>query len=81
MGLTALAVFRIGNRHGHATVVDKQLFACPMILAHDRIKLTAPLTVEVAELAVLIAIRILGFILMLQEHEGDTLSFELFVNL
>src|SRR6056297_1613542 len=60
LGLGGGAAAGIGNRHGHAAVVDKELFSCPVVLAHDRVQFIAQLAIEMKALAVLISLGALG---------------------
>src|SRR6056297_3714526 len=77
LGYADSSAARVGNRHCHAAVVDKELFACAVVLTHDRVQFTAPLPIEMTELAVLISLGLLGFIFMPQQHEGHPLTLEL----
>jgi hypothetical protein len=54
----------ICDGNSHAAVIDKQLLSRPVILPHDRVELIAPLPVKVTELAVLIALRVMGLVFL-----------------
>jgi len=68
LGLAHRARLRIPHRHRHARVVDEELLPGLVLLAHPDRQLTLPRPVQVAEPAVLEALRIAGFVL-LPQHE------------
>jgi hypothetical protein len=72
---------KIINRHRLSGVIDKQFLAGTMFLAHDRIDLMGPLTVQMTKLAVLIALGVLLFMFLPQQHQSDTFVPQLLVNI
>ena len=61
-------------------VVDEQLLAGAVALAHDHIDALAEGAVALAELAVLNPVRMLGLVLLPQQRQGDPLAPQLGVN-
>jgi hypothetical protein len=55
-------------------IVNEQLFPCPVFMTHDNIETGCPVTVTVAEPAVLVAIRVLLFVLLPEQIESDLLA-------
>jgi len=58
---------RIDDGNGLSAVVDKELLSGPMLLSERDIELVSPLPIEVAELAVLIPVRI-GLLVFVPEE-------------
>lgn len=69
--LADLAGSPINDRHGLAGVIDKQLFASTVFLAHDHVDLGSPEAVVLAEPAVLEALRMGEPILLPEQGQGD----------
>jgi hypothetical protein len=69
-----LAGFGIRDPHGLPGIVDKELFSGPVFLTEAGVKLFGPLTVDAAELAVLISLRVLLLVFMPQKLKGHTLG-------
>jgi len=65
------------DRDGVAGEVDKKLFSCFIVLAQRDIEGLEPCPESQAELAVLVAFRVLLLVFMPKELEGDVLSREL----
>ena len=78
MWLFSLAVI---DRYRHTGIVHKQLLTGFMLLTHDRIDMSGPLTVEVTKLAVLIAVGVNGFVFLPQQVQGNAFSFEFAVDM
>jgi len=74
---SGLSGHRICYRSRLAGIIDKELFPGPVGLAKTEIELVAPLMVPLAELAVLISVRIGLAIFQPQQTEGDTLASQL----
>jgi hypothetical protein len=64
----------IGDRHRLASVVDEQFLARGVRLAQAEREPPDPLPVEGAEAAVAVAGRVLGFVFLPEEVEGDALA-------
>ena len=64
----------INDRNRLAAVINKQLLSCVVDLAHGDIELFCIGAVEVTELAILVALGILRFVLVPEKHQGDALS-------
>ena len=69
-----LAARGVGDRHGLAGVVDEQFLAGGMRLAQAEREPPDPLPIEGAETAVAVAGRVLGFVFLPEEVEGDALA-------
>ena len=61
----------VHDRYALASVVDEQLLAGAVGLAHHHVDAPAPHTVALAELAVLQSLGMLGFVLLPQQRQGD----------
>ncbi|MNN22238.1 hypothetical protein D3C81_1355890 [compost metagenome] len=68
--LADLAGSPINDWHGLASVIDKQLFAGTVFLAHDHVDLGGPEAVMLAEPAVLEALRMAESILLPKQGQG-----------
>ncbi len=71
LGFADLARGGIDDIQGRAAVIDKELVAGAVLLAHGTIQGLAPLPVEFAELTVLVAGWFPLFVLLPQQHEGE----------
>ncbi len=71
---------RIGDRHGLPGVVDKQLLARLMHLAHGALEALRPRAVLDAKTRVLVGLRVTAGVLLPQQHQGHAGAFELLVN-
>ncbi len=63
----------ISDRQGLASVVNEQLLAGRMRLSHADRQLAGPLPVMITESAIEITIRVIRFVLLPQQVEGDAL--------
>ena len=63
----------VNDRNRLTTVINKQLLSCMVNLAHGDIDFFCIGAVEVREVAVLIAVRILSFVLVPEKHQCDAL--------
>ena len=77
--LTDLAGGGIDNVQGRAAVIDEKLIPGAVFLAHGTIQGLAPLPIEFAELAVLVAGGLTLFVFLPQQHEGEVLVAAQFV--
>ena len=68
------------HRHGVAGVIDEQLVAAEMGLAHRHRQLARPGPVELAEPGVAIAVRVLLDVLVPQDRQRDVLALQLAVD-
>jgi len=80
LGLADLAGLRIHHRHRLAGVVHEDLLSGLMLLAQNRIDTGLPLTEEIAEPAVLVAIAISFLVLEPQQVKRDAFAAEFGVN-
>ena len=71
----------VGQGNRLAGVVDEDLLAGPVVLAHDHVELAAPEPVALAELRVLVPFRLPVLVLKPQELEGHPFAAELSVGL
>ena len=69
------------DRDGHAGVIDKEFLAGTVFLAHDRIDLFGPLPVPVTKLTVLIAGRVLRFMFLPEQGQGDPFAAQFVVDI
>lgn len=76
-----LAAAGVGDRQDHSGVVDKQLLACGVDLAYGDAPVVQPASVVDCERSVLIAARVLRFILLLQQEQLYSLAPLLFRDL
>ena len=74
LGLMDLAGFGIRDPHGLPGIVDKELFSGPVFLTEAGVEFFGPLTVDAAELAVLISLRVLLLVFMPQKLKRHTLG-------
>ena len=74
MGTQELAV---DHRDRLAGVVDEELLAGAVLLAHDQILPAPPLAVQIAESAVLVPLGGNCLVLLPQEEQGDALLLQL----
>lgn len=72
-----LAGLRVDDVRGLPSVVDEQLLAGTVVLAHYHIEGLAPLPIARAELGVLVPVGVLRLVLLPQQHERDALALEL----
>lgn len=70
LGLADFAGSPVDDRHGLPGVIDEQLFAGTMLLAHDHINLGGPEAVVLAEPAVLEALRMGESVLLPEQGQG-----------
>jgi len=75
--LAPLARDRIEPRNAVAGVVDEELLAAVVRLAHRQIELRGEAMVVLAELGVLVAVGVLLLVLLPQERERDVLASQL----
>ncbi len=71
---------RVDHRDGLAGVVDEQLLAGAMVLAHDHIQLALPGAEVIAKPGVLVAVRVGGPVFLPQQEQGHTLVSEFLLN-
>ena len=64
----------IHHGDGVTGIIDKQLFAGAMILAHDAIQRAGPMPVALTEPAVLIAFRVPCPVLLPEQEQGHVLK-------
>ena len=79
LGLPDLTGCSVHDRYGLPAVVDEEFFAGTVLLAHGPIEFLSPLAVELAVLAVLVAVRNALFVLLPQQHQGQVLVFGKFI--
>lgn len=79
MGLSYFTGCRVHDRHGLPAVIDEEFFAGTVLLAHGPVELLAPLAVEFAVLAVLVAEWGALLVLLPQQHQGQVLVFGKFI--
>ncbi len=72
--LTHLPGCPVHHRHGRARVIHQQLLAGHIMLTQHRLQGVGPLLIEGAELAVPVAVRVLGPVLLPQERQGHVLA-------
>jgi len=77
LSLHALASGAVYDGDSLAGVINKELFPGPVFLTEGDIELFDPLAVTVAELAILISLGVVPFVLVPQKLEGDSFSLEL----
>src|SRR5690606_19247836 len=70
----------VDYRHGLARIIDKQLLAGAVVLAHDHIQLALPGSVVLTEPTVLVAVRMCGTVFLPEQEQGDVLEPELLVD-
>src|SRR5215510_11717670 len=80
LGSVLLAGDGMGPGDAIAREVDEELLAAAMLLPHPDREDSRPVAVEVAELAVLVAVWVLALVLLPEEGEGDVLLAELGVD-
>ncbi|BCV24881.1 hypothetical protein [Gelria sp. Kuro-4] len=61
---------RANHGDGLASVIDEQLLACLVALAHDDVELATPFTLKLTELAVLIPVRLVLLVLQSKKLQG-----------
>jgi len=71
LGLADFTGCRVDDIYGLPGIVDKQLFTGPVFMAHDYIEAGGPLTVTLAEPAVLVAVWVLLLVLLPKQVEGN----------
>ena len=67
LGLKHFVGVKIINLDGLSGIIHKHFLTATMLLAHDRIDLIGPFTVQMTKLAVLISVGILLFIFLPQK--------------
>jgi hypothetical protein len=80
LGLVHLTALRVDDGQSLAGVVDKELFAGPVALAHDHIEFGGPGAIGLAKPAVLEATRGLGLVFLPKQRQGDAFAFEFLVH-
>jgi hypothetical protein len=80
LGLADLARAAVDYADSLAGVVDEQLFARRVGLAHRQRQALPPTTVVLAERAVLEAVGLLGLVLLPQQFERDAFAAQLLVH-
>ena len=71
----------INDCDGVAGIVDEQLLAGAVSLAHDEIDAPSPDTITLAEPTVLKPVGVRGFVLVPQQRQGDAFAPQLSVHL
>ena len=79
LGLSHFAGFAIHHAHRHSGVVHEHLFTGLVGLPHHRLQGFRPSVVMLAELGVLVALRVGLLVLLPQKLEGDAFLFEFLV--
>ena len=81
LSLVHLAALAIHDGQSVPGIIDKELFAGPVTLAHDHIELARPGAIGLAKPAVLEPVRHACLVFLPKQQQGNAFAFELLVHL